>query len=125
MGGRGRRWVPAGDGALGAPRNHSWLRPGMTSSGLKHSGANPTFLTICWVLRVWRPVFFKSFFMRVAPPPCALSLPKLASGLSAGLVGDETAHVLLRWGGGVVFLKATSYVCPVFLFPFAPPILLL
>ena len=97
----------------------------MTSPGLERSGANPTFLTVCWVLQVWGPVFFKSFFTRVAPPPCALSLPKLASGLFAGLVGDETARELLQWGGGVVFLKATSYVCPVLLFPYTPPILLL
>ena len=119
----GRRWVPAGDGVRGAPQARSWLRPGMTSPGLKHSGADPTFLTVCWVLRVWGPVFFKSFFMRVALSPCALSLPKLASGLSAGLVGDETARVLLRWGGGVVFLKATSYVCLSSSFvPFTPPL---
>lgn len=110
---------PPGDGVpgRGAPQARSWLRPGMTSPGLKHSGADPTFLTVCWVLRVWGPVFFKSFFTRVALSPCALSLPKLASGLSAGLVGDETARVLLQWGGGVVFLKATSYVCPVLLSP--------
>ena len=38
----GRRWVPAGDGVRGAPQARSWLRPGMTSPGLKHSGADPT-----------------------------------------------------------------------------------
>lgn len=99
MGGRGRRWVPAGDGAPGTPQDHSWLRPDMTSPGLKHSGANPTFLTVCWVLQVWGPVFFKSFFTRVAPPPCALSLPKLASGLCrAGWGQDGPCVVAMGWG---------------------------
>lgn len=36
---------------------------------------------------------------------------------TAGLwgAGRDPAFVLLCWGGGVVFLKATSYVCPVVL----------
>lgn len=120
MGGQGRRWVSVG-GTAGpqlALTRHDVPRPRTlwSESHLSYSLLGPPGLGAC-VLQI--------LFTRVAPPPCALSLPKLASGLSAGLVGDETARELLQWGGGVVFLKATSYVCPVLLFPYTPPILLL
>lgn len=59
----GSEWEARAGGGCppGVPQDHSWLRPGMTSPGLERSGANPTFLTVCWVLQVWGPVFFKSF----------------------------------------------------------------
>ena len=109
----GARWGRGAGGTAGpqlAPTRHDVTRP-QTLWSRSH-------LTVCWVLRVWGPVFFKSFFMRVALSPCALSLPKLASGLSAGLVGDETARVLLRWGGVLFFSKLPlTFVCPVLLSP--------
>lgn len=110
--------LPWTDGVLGARQNHSRLSPGVMSSCLKHSGENPTFLTVGWVIRVWGPVFFRSLPRR---DPTSVCIIIAQTGLFSGLVGDKPAWVLLRWGGGVVFLKATSYVCPVLLFPSCLP----
>ena len=72
------------------------------------------FLIICWVIRVWGPVLLTSLWL-CGPASVCIIITKI--GLFSWLLRAVPVLVLLRWGGGVVFLKATSYVCPVLLSP--------
>lgn len=121
----GQQKVGGGQGVSGACGSHCWLCPGtevlcaQEGVSLKHPGEDPTFLTISWVIRVEGPILFRSWQLCGPNSACVIMVAKI--GLSSRS-GDEPGFVLLREGGGVVFLKATSYVLPVLLlFPSCLP----
>lgn len=100
--------------SLSALPRHELIVPSI-SSVCDTLGKTP-FLTICWVIRVWGPVLLTSLCL-CGPASVCIIITK--TGLFSWLLCSVPVLVLLRWGGGVVFLKATSYVvCPVLLSPF-------
>lgn len=85
---------------------------GMCCAQSKTLWTRPPFLTICWVIGTWGPVLFRSL-EPCGPTSVYIVIAKIS--LFSWLVRDVPVLVSLHWGGGVVFLKATSYVRPVLL----------
>lgn len=104
----------AGGGVVywGPPESLLPLPRACAVPSLKPSGQDSPFLTICWVIGTWEPVLFRSL-EPCGPTSVYIIIAKIS--LFSWLVRDVPVLVLLHWGGGVVFLKATSYVCPVLL----------
>lgn len=101
---RGQQKVGEREGVSGALWSHRWLCPGpprvlCTQQGfsLKHSGEDPTFLRICWVLWAWGPVLFRSL-QPCGPTSVCVIIAKMGLFCRAGVGMSRPLFCCVRVG---------------------------